>query len=136
LALHLIAQDMLRKSLATSNLAPDFLETFPTSVSRGDRLVSAAHTHRPLAILDLETTGTDPKTARVVEISVLRFGPLEQRDHRTRRVNPGIPIPAAATAIHGITDADVAHLPTFAQIAAGLQEFLSGCDLCGFNLKG
>jgi len=57
---------------------------------------------RPLAILDLETTGTDPKADRIVEISILKLMPGEQPDHRTRRVNPGIPIPAAATEIHGI----------------------------------
>jgi DNA polymerase-3 subunit epsilon len=90
---------------------------------------------RPLAVLDLETTGTDPQAARVVEISVLRLIPPESRVLRTRRVNPGMPIPAEATAIHGITDADVANEPTFAKLARGLADFLSGCDLCGFNLK-
>jgi DNA polymerase-3 subunit epsilon len=55
-------------------------------------------------------------------------------DHRTRRLNPGIPIPPEATAIHRLTDADVAHEPAFRRIAAGLLEFLDG-DLCGSNLK-
>lgn len=50
-------------------------------------------------------------------------------------MNPGIPIPAEATAIHGITDADVADLPAFPAIARGLLDFLDGCDLAGFNLK-
>jgi DNA polymerase-3 subunit epsilon len=90
---------------------------------------------RPLAILDLETTGTDAKEARIVEISILKLYPDGSRDLRTRRVNPGVPIPPEATAVHGITDADVADAPPFSRIAAGVVEFLDGCDLCGFNVK-
>jgi DNA polymerase-3 subunit epsilon len=66
---------------------------------------------------------------------VLKVLPDGDRQHRTRRLNPGIPIPAAATDVHGITDADVAGEPSFAQVAAGLEAFLRGCDLCGFNIK-
>ncbi len=91
--------------------------------------------NRPLAVIDLETTGTDPKTDRIVEIAVLRFFPDGSRDDRCRRVNPGVPIPEAATAIHGITDADVKDKPTFEILVPGLVRFLDGCDLCGFNLK-
>jgi DNA polymerase-3 subunit epsilon len=90
---------------------------------------------RPLAVLDLETTGVDPATDRVVEVSVLTVLPDGDRQHRTRRVNPGVPIPPAAAAVHGITDADVAGEPAFAHVAGGLDAFLRGCDLCGFNLK-
>jgi DNA polymerase-3 subunit epsilon len=90
---------------------------------------------RPLAIFDLETTGTDPEVDRIVEISVLRIAPEGKGEQRTRRINPGMPIPAAATAVHGITDADVAREPRFEQVAGGLLAFLDGCDLCGFNVK-
>jgi DNA polymerase-3 subunit epsilon len=90
---------------------------------------------RPLAVIDLETTGTDPKQDRIVEISVLKILPDGQQVHRTRRLNPGVPIPAAATAVHGISDADVAGEPRFAQVAGGLLAFLDGCDPCGYNLK-
>jgi DNA polymerase-3 subunit epsilon len=90
---------------------------------------------RSLAIFDLETTGTDPQVDRIVEISVLKVSPEGKGEHRTRRLNPGLPIPAEATAVHGITDADVAHEPRFEQVAAGLLAFLDGCDLCGFNVK-
>jgi len=90
---------------------------------------------RPLAVIDLETTGTDLKTDRIVEISVLKIGPDGERTHRTRRLNPGRPIPPEATAVHGITDADVAGEPRFEQVADALLAFLDGCDLCGFNLK-
>jgi DNA polymerase-3 subunit epsilon len=90
---------------------------------------------KPLAVIDLETTGTDPRRDRIVEISVLKLLPDGRHDHRTRRLNPGVPIPAEATEIHGITDADVAGAPRFEQVAARLLAFLDGCDLCGFNLK-
>jgi DNA polymerase III subunit epsilon len=90
---------------------------------------------RPLAVIDLETTGTDPQADRIVEISVLKVSPDGQRKHRTRRVNPGVPIPPEATAIHGITDADVADEPRFPSMAASLLALLDDCDFCGFNLK-
>ncbi|MGP0064777.1 MAG: exonuclease domain-containing protein [Isosphaeraceae bacterium] len=90
---------------------------------------------RPLAVLDLETTGVDPKVDRIVEISVLKILTDGSTVQRTRRLNPGIPIPAEATDIHGICDADVRDEPRFSQVAGGLLFFLDGCDLCGFNLK-
>jgi DNA polymerase-3 subunit epsilon len=90
---------------------------------------------RPLALIDLETTGTDAQRDRIIEISVLKILAAGQRQHRTRRLNPGIPIPETATAVHGITDADVADAPRFDQVADRLLAFLDGCDLCGFNLK-
>lgn len=90
---------------------------------------------RPLAVFDLETTGTDVKTDRIVEISVLKVYPQGSHDRRTRRLNPTVPIPPEATAVHGIGDADVADCPTFRQVAKDLLAFLDGCDLCGFNIK-
>jgi DNA polymerase III subunit epsilon len=90
---------------------------------------------RPLAIVDLETTGTDPQTDRIVELSILKLVPGAEPDHRTRRVNPGIPISAEATAIHGIRDEDVANLPSFRPLARGILSFVEGCDLCGYNLR-
>lgn len=89
---------------------------------------------RPLAVIDLETTGTDCKIDRIIEISVLKLLPGGGQDHRTRRVNPGVPIPPEATAIHGISDDDVADCPSFRAIAPGLSKYLDGCDLAGFNI--
>jgi len=89
---------------------------------------------RPLAVFDLETTGTTPHIDRIVEIAIVRILPDGRSETRSRRVNPGIPIPAAATAVHGIRDEDVAGELLFHQIAAGLLEFLTGCDLAGFNI--
>jgi DNA polymerase-3 subunit epsilon len=90
---------------------------------------------RPLAIVDLETTGTDPQADRIIEISILKLVPGAEPDHRTRRVNPGIPISAEATAIHGIRDEDVAGSPSFRALARGILSFIEGCDLCGYNLR-
>ena len=67
---------------------------------------------RPIVCFDLETTGVDPQTDRIVELSVLRVEPDGSRQSRTRRINPGRPIPKEATAVHGISDADVADQPT------------------------
>lgn len=90
---------------------------------------------RPFAILDLETTGTSTKTDRIVEISVLKLHPGAPPEHRTARINPGMPIPPEVTAIHGITDADIAAMPRFEDVADAWLAFLDGCDLCGYNLK-
>ena len=88
---------------------------------------------RPLASLDLETTGTDPATARVVEVGIVKRLPDGDEHVRSWRINPEAPIPAEATAVHGITDADVALHPTFAQVACMISETLRGCDLVVFN---
>lgn len=88
---------------------------------------------RPLVFFDLETTGTNITNDRIVEISVIKLMPDGSRVEKTRRVNPGVPIPAEATAIHHISDADVANEPTFSQIARSFAQFMEGCDIAGFN---
>ncbi len=89
---------------------------------------------RPLVVLDLETTGKKVQTDRIVEISLLKLLTDGTNKIKTRRLNPGMPIPAEATAIHGITDADVANENYFRQIAHSLATYLEGCDLCGYNI--
>lgn len=91
---------------------------------------------RPLAIFDLETTGVDPAVDRVVEVAVLKLMPDGRADWFTERVNPGRPIPPAATAVHGITDADVAGRPRFPAVAQKLHRLLDGADLGGFGVAG
>lgn len=88
---------------------------------------------RPLVFFDLETTGIDLLKDRIVEICIIKLNPDGTTIEKTRRINPGRPIPAEATAIHHITDADVASEPRFEQIAVSLAEFLTGCDFAGFN---
>ena len=77
---------------------------------------------RPIIFFDLETTGIDIARDRIVEISMVKVMPDGEEIVRTRRINPGMPIPAEATAVHHITDADVADKPLFADIAAQLAE--------------
>lgn len=90
---------------------------------------------RPLIFFDLETTGVDPQSDRIVEIGLIRIAPDGSRELRTRRLNPERAIPAAASAVHGIYDADVRDQPTFRQIARGLLDWLEGADLAGFNVR-
>jgi DNA polymerase III subunit epsilon len=91
---------------------------------------------RPLVVYDTETTGTNSRFDRIVEIACLKIHPDGRRDQYVRRLNPGIPIPPGSTAIHGITDADVAEAPRFRDVAAELAAFLDGADLGGYNMTG
>jgi DNA polymerase-3 subunit epsilon len=88
---------------------------------------------RPIAFIDLETTGIDRENDRIVEIAVCKLDISGQIKTVSRRINPTIPIPAGASEIHGIKDEDVANEPTFKQVAKGLLEILEGCDIGGFN---
>jgi DNA polymerase-3 subunit epsilon len=89
---------------------------------------------RPLAFFDLETTGTRIGKDRIVQIGIVRMEPGGKRTSWQQLVNPGIPIPAEATAVHGISDIDVAMAPALEAVADELLEQLDGCDLSGFNL--
>ncbi|HEY93649.1 MAG TPA: 3'-5' exonuclease [Dehalococcoidia bacterium] len=89
---------------------------------------------KPLAVIDLETTGTRYYADRIVEFSVLKIYPDGTEEYKSRRVNPQIEIPVGASNVHGITNEDVKNEPTFRQLAKGIVEFLEGCDLCGFNV--
>lgn len=88
---------------------------------------------KPLVIFDLETTGINIASDRIVELSALKVHPDGQEEWLTMRINPGIPISPEATKIHGITDADVANAPHFKDVARKIASFLEGCDLAGFN---
>ena len=88
---------------------------------------------RPIIFFDLETTGVDTSHDRIVEISMIKVGVDGTKQIKTRRINPEMPIPAEATAVHGISDEDVKDEPTFKQIAKSLAQFIEGCDFGGFN---
>jgi len=90
---------------------------------------------RPLVVLDTEATGTNARSDRIVEIGCVKVHTDGRRETWVRRVNPGIPIPKGATAIHGIRDEDVRDCPPFRGIAAELGRFLEGCDLAGYHLS-
>lgn len=89
---------------------------------------------RPLAVFDIESTGINPRTDRIVELAIIKLLPDNMRESHVMRLNPTIPIPPEATAIHGITDADVRSQPTFADRAKRIRDLLEGCDLGGFNI--
>lgn len=87
----------------------------------------------PLVFFDLETTGINIVKDRIVEISFVKVHPNGKEESKTRRINPGMPIPPESTAIHGITDEDVKDCPTFKEVAKSLAAQIEGCDLAGFN---
>lgn len=91
---------------------------------------------RPVAFVDLETTGLNVEDDRIVELAVVKLMPDGERQTRARRINPGRPIPPSATAIHGIGDDDVKDSPSFAQVAKSLHDWLAGCDYGGYNVEG
>ncbi|MBO5250961.1 MAG: ribonuclease H-like domain-containing protein [Bacteroidaceae bacterium] len=87
----------------------------------------------PLVFFDLETTGTNINTDRIVEICYLKVYPNGNEESKTLRINPEMHIPEASSAIHGIYDADVADCPTFKDVAKKIAADIEGCDLAGFN---
>ena len=90
---------------------------------------------RPLAFLDTETTGLNPSTARIVELALIVVDVDGSVSERVRRFNPGEPIPAEATAVHGIQDIDVRDEAPFSRRARSLARLLEPCDLAGFNIR-
>jgi len=89
---------------------------------------------RPIIFFDLETTGIDVKTDRIVEIATVKLDPDGTKKVHTRLVNPGMPIPIEASNVHGITDDKVKDEKTFAEIAQGIFTYFQGCDLAGYNM--
>lgn len=104
--------------------------------------VQALVIDRPLAFLDLETTGTDTAKDRIVGLALVIYYPRESGSQtipepvvKSGRLNPGVPVPPEATAVHGITDADVADKPTFRRFALSLYKHLKDADLAGFGIR-
>ena len=87
----------------------------------------------PIVFFDLETTGTNINTDRIVEICYLKVYPNGNEETKTMRINPEMHIPEASSAVHGIYDADVADCPTFKEVAKNVARDIEGCDLAGFN---
>jgi len=90
---------------------------------------------RPLAFFDVETTGLNIATDRIVEISILKVHAPNgaKKESKTLLINPTIHIPEEVTKIHGISDQDVLDAPTFKDCAKELSDFLADCDLAGYN---
>lgn len=89
---------------------------------------------RALVAIDIEATGINPRVDRIVEIAATRVTPDCNRTSLAYRVHPGVPIPREASAIHGITDGDVAACPPFKSVAPPLLDFIGDADLLGYNL--
>jgi len=91
------------------------------------------HLKNPIVFFDLETTGTNIVSDRIVEISYLKVSPNGREESKTIRINPEMHIPAESSAIHGIVDADVADCPKFKEVAKEIMHDIEGCDLAGYN---
>jgi DNA polymerase-3 subunit epsilon len=87
----------------------------------------------PLAIIDLETTGIDLSTDKIIEIAIVKLTPDGTIQKKRKIVNPQKPIPKASSSVHGITDEMVKDAPTFKQVANEIKQFLTSCDLGGYN---
>ena len=89
---------------------------------------------RPLAVIDIESTGINPRLDRIIDLAIVKQFPDGRVETRTFRVNPEIPIPAEVTAIHHIRDQDVMDCPPFRKVAADVAAVLADCDLGGFGV--
>ena len=88
---------------------------------------------RPLAFIDLETTGVNFGTDRIVEVAIVKIMPDGKKLVKRKLINPEMPIPPSSTEIHGITNEMVKDAPTFRQVANELKQYLDNCDLAGYN---
>ncbi len=88
---------------------------------------------RPLAFIDLETTGTNIAKDHIVEIAIVKVMPDGSTQSKNKRINPGIPIPEETTKIHGISDEDVRDCPVFKEVANEIRQFIGDSDLAGYN---
>lgn len=88
---------------------------------------------RPIVFFDIESTGLNVATDRIVELCVVKVLPNGDTEIKTRRVNPTIPISPEAQAVHGISNDDIKDCPTFKSIAKSLANYLEGCDFAGYN---
>lgn len=88
---------------------------------------------KPLAVIDLETTGINLSTDRIIEIAIVKIMPDGSRLVKRKLLNPEMPIPASSTEIHGITDEMVKDAPTFRQVANEVRQFIDNADLAGYN---
>jgi DNA polymerase-3 subunit epsilon len=88
---------------------------------------------RPIAFIDLETTGVNLSADRIVELAIVKIMPDGSRITKRKLINPEMPIPQSSSDIHGITDEMVKDAPTFKQAANEIKQFVENCDLGGYN---
>lgn len=94
---------------------------------------TALQLRKPLAFIDLETTGINIATDRIVEIAIVKINTNGSKQVKRKLVNPEMPIPESAASVHGITNEMVKDAPTFKQVAHEIKQFLEGCDIGGYN---
>lgn len=88
---------------------------------------------KPLAFIDLETTGINLATDRIIEIAIVKVLPDGKRSVKRKLINPQMPIPKQSSDVHGITDEMVKDAPAFKEVAHELKQMLDGCDIAGYN---
>ena len=88
---------------------------------------------RPICFIDLETTGINVSTDRIVEIAIVKIGVDGTKQVKRRLVNPEMPIPKDSSEVHGITDEMVKDAPTFKALANEIKQFMEGADIGGYN---
>ena len=88
---------------------------------------------KPLAVIDIEATGMNLSTDRIIEIAIVKIMPDGRKTVKRKLVNPEMPIPPAVTEIHGITDEMVKDAPVFRQVANEIRQFIDVADLAGYN---
>lgn len=89
--------------------------------------------NRPLAVIDLETTGINLSTDRIVEIAIVKIMPDGEKKVKRKLINPEMPIPQQSSDVHGITNEMVKDAPTFKQVANEIKQYIENCDLGGYN---
>jgi DNA polymerase-3 subunit epsilon len=88
---------------------------------------------RPIIYFDIESTGVETETARIIELACIKYNVDGTQEEKTILVNPGVPIPLEASDVHGITDETVKDKPFFKQYAQAVRSWFDDCDLAGFN---
>lgn len=91
-------------------------------------------TDRPVVFFDIESTGTNPRSDRIIDLALVKISPSGEREQHHWRVHPERPIPPDSTAVHGISDEDVKDAPKFKEMALHVAGLIEGCDLAGYNI--
>mgnify|MGYP001073369428 FL=1 len=116
--------------MSEQQLSMDFQNQPETSAPENNMNLNL---NRPLAFIDLETTGINISADRIVEIAIVRIGTDGVKAVKRKLINPEMPIPPGATAVHGISNEMVKDAPTFKQAANEIKQFIENCDLAGYN---
>ena len=103
------------------------------SLSENSKIYMKLNLTRPIVFFDLETTGVNIVTDKIVEISILKVFPNGNKESKTWLVNPEMEIPQESINVHGITNEKVVSEPTFKELASEVNEMILDADLAGFN---